>query len=198
MMDTNFQEIIGAVAAVTSVSTLIYYIISVIRGQTKPHLYTWIIWSILATIAFVAQISENSGSGSWSLGAFSLFCSLTAILALKYGEKHFTRFDKIALILALSAIIPWVITKDALISVVMVSIINLVGFMPTFRKSWDKPYDETLICYGITTIAMGLSLIALNPLTITSSLYNITILLSDAVFIIFCLWRRRALKNNAV
>lgn len=189
-------EMIGTVAALLSVTTFIYYIISILRGQTKPHLYTWTVWSILVIIAFLAQISENSGSGSWTLAAFSFFCILITLLSFKYGAKTFTPFDKIALGLALVSIIPWLITENALISVIMVSSINLVGFLPTFRKSYHNPFDEPLMSYAVTAIAMCLSLWALAPLTVTSSLYNITIASSNFIFIAFCLWRRHALKQN--
>jgi hypothetical protein len=38
--------------------------LSIFRGKTKPHLYTWLLWGTLGTIVTVVQITNEGG---WSI-----------------------------------------------------------------------------------------------------------------------------------
>lgn len=168
-----------------------YYLRSIFRGHTKPHMYTWLIWSILCTIGFFAQLTEDQGPGVWALGITSVFSWLNMFLCFKYGEKHITTSDKIALAGSLTAIIPWLMTKDPLGSVIMISIIDVVGFYPTIRKSWTKPHEENLTAYYFANIKMLLSVCALTKFNLTTVLYPLTIVVANTAFLVMCHWKRR-------
>ncbi|MDY0028632.1 MAG: hypothetical protein RBR86_01680 [Pseudobdellovibrionaceae bacterium] len=190
-MPEDFIQYIGLSSALLGSSTLIIYIYTMIKGQSRPHIFTWLIWSILSAIGFAAQLSQNAGSGSWTLGLVAALCAAITLLSLKYGSKDFSRRDMIALACALGALIPWIILKDPILSVVLISIINAIGFYPTFRKSWRQPHQEHLIPYSLSSLAMTLSLFALNEITISTSLYTITAALSNMLFVVYSLWRRK-------
>ena len=163
------QQFIGLIAFGLGLFGTVVYVRSVLDGRSKPHLYTWLVWGIITGIGFLAQIYDNAGPGSWAMGISSLACLFTAALALKYGEKEITRSDKIALFSCLSAIIPWLLTKDPLGSVIMISIIDAVAFYPTFRKSWKKPHEENLPTFYIANIKLTLSLFAMTNFTVITT-----------------------------
>lgn len=190
-MPDDLIQYIGLTSALLGSSTLVIYIYTMIKGQTRPHIFTWLIWSILSSIGFAAQISQNAGSGSWTLGLVAALCAAITLLSLKYGSKDLSKKDMVALASALSALIPWFILKDPVLSVVLISFINAIGFYPTFRKSWQQPHQEHLIPYGLSSLAMALSLFALNEITISTALYTITVALSNMIFVIYSLWRRK-------
>ncbi len=190
-MTLDIIHFIGLFSALLGSSTLVIYIYTMIKGQTRPHIFTWLIWSILSSIGFAAQLSENAGSGSWTLGLVAGLCATIALLSIKYGSKDLSRKDVIALICALSALIPWFIFQSPTLSVILISLINTIGFYPTFRKSWNNPYQENLLPYALSSVAMALSLLALNEITVTTSLYNITVAFSNLIFVFYALWRRK-------
>lgn len=187
----SYQDVLGSVAFIISLWGTFIYIRSILNGETKPHLYTWIVFSILTGIAFFAQISDNAGPGAWMMLATALSCATTAILSIKYGEKSRTKSDKIALISSLSAIIPWLLTKDAVLSVVMISLIDGVAMLPTIRKSWEKPYSENLPTYWLANLKNAIALLALTNFSITTSLYLISIMIVNTALIVVCVYRRR-------
>ncbi len=197
-MDFTYQEIIGTVAFLISLVGSVIYIVSILKGQTKPHLYTWLVFGILTSIAFFAQIHEHAGPGVWTTGMTAFSCIVTAILALKYGTKDIHRTDKISLAVSLLAIIPWMMMHDPLWSVVMISLIDCVAMIPTLRKSWNKPYEENVTTYAIANVKTILSVIALTNINMTTVLYPVAITLVNFVLIFLCLWRRRILgtQNN--
>lgn len=196
MFDFTTAEIIAVIGIVINVFSTSIYIRSIFFGNTKPHFFTWLTWSILASIGFFAQLHENAGAGSWALATASIGCITICILAIKYGEKVITKSDKIALAFSSIAILPWAITKDPLGSVILISLINLVGFFPTFRKSWAQPYNEKLFTFIVGSIPLALSLFSLNIINLTTALYTCTIVVANIVFVIFCMWRRQIVPRR--
>jgi hypothetical protein len=196
LIDISYQEILGSIAFVISLWGTFIYIRSILRGNTKPHLYTWIVFSILTCIAFIAQISDNAGPGAWMMGATAMSCFTTALLSIKYGEKARTKSDKIALFASLSAIIPWLMTKDPLLSVIMISLIDGIAMFPTIRKSWHKPYQENLPTYWIANLKNVIALFALTNFSMITSLYMISIMLVNTILIAVCVYRRKFVKQN--
>jgi hypothetical protein len=125
------------------------------------------------------------------MGATTLSCAATAILSLKFGEKTRTKSDKIALFASLTAILPWLMTDDALLSVIMISLIDGIAMIPTIRKSWIKPYEENLPTYWIANLKNVISLFALTNFTLITSLYLISIFVVNTTLIAICVYRRR-------
>jgi hypothetical protein len=159
-------------------------------GKTKPHAYSWLVWGLLTAIAFVGQLSGNGGPGSYVTGATAVISLGIFFLALTRGEKNITRSDKVNLAAALLAIVPWVLTNNLVFSVILISIIDFLGFIPTIRKSWHKPYEETLIHYALAGLKFVLAIIALDNYSVITWLYPATIVVANTSFVILLIVRR--------
>lgn len=186
-------SIIGLIALSIGVMQLCVYVVSILRKQTKPHLFTWLVWTLLSGIAFLAQLHDHAGPGSWAVGMDAFGCLLIAVLCLKYRDREITKSDWIALIASLSAVIPWILTKDPLYSVILISIIDVAAFYPTFRKSWFRPHEESLMTYIISGTKMLLSLFALENFTVTTSLFMIVMISTNIIFVTMCYLRRKSM-----
>lgn len=184
------QQTIGLIAFLISVAGSVLYFASIFKGDTKPHLFTWLVFSILTSIGFFAQLSDNAGPAAWTMGATALSCLATALLALKHGEKSRSRGDYIALFFSLSAIVPWLLTKDPLISVILICLIDSVGMYPTLRKAWNVPYSENLFSYSLANLKFFVALFAIENFSLVTVLYPVTIVIVNSILIIECLLRR--------
>jgi hypothetical protein len=187
----SHQEILGALAFLISLIGTIVYIRSIFKNESKPHFYTWLVFAILTLIAFAAQLADNAGPGAWMMGMTAVSCSTISLLSLKYGETSRTRGDKICLATALLAILPWFLTKNPLISVLMISAIDGIAMIPTIRKSWHQPYQENLLSYALANLKNLISLFALLNFTMTTALYPVSVCLINSTLIAVCLYRRR-------
>lgn len=190
-MEFDGQTILGGIALIMGIYASVIYFIAVVRKKSRPHLFTWLVWSILAWIGFIAQLSDNAGAGSWALGITAIFCSVTTILSLKLGTKDHTKSDWIWLTLSLSAIIPWLLTKDPFLSVLMICFIDGIAIIPTMRKSWNDPWGENLQSYAVHAIKFLLATFALANLTFITAAYPLAIVLVNSSLIALCLYRRR-------
>ena len=191
-----YREIIGFIAFAIGLWGTGVYIASILRGETRPHVYTHLVWGIVTLIACLGQLADHAGPGAWALGITAGACLFQAALALKWGEKNITRGDKLSLVAAFVAVVPWVLTDDPLLSVVMASIISCVAFFPTVRKSWTKPDQENLAAYLIANLKLGLSLVALTNFTVTTLVYPLSSIVINTAFVALCVYRRAALAPS--
>lgn len=169
------------------------YIRDIFLKKTKPHAYTWLIWTITQGVALAGLFY---GKGGWAELAFSVGTTLvfiTFLLSLKYGTRNITKFDTIVLVITLLAIIVWFKMHNPLLAVFMVSAIDFLGYLPTFRKTFQEPWSETVVAWVVfclTNILVIFSLNAYNLLTLT---YLITISTANLIIVAICLIRRRAI-----
>ena len=186
----DYREILGAVAAIIGVVGFLPYFSNLFAGRTKPHAFSWLIWGILSAITFTAQIVSGTGPGAWIIGVAATLSLAVFFIAIFRGEKEITTLDEISLISAALGIVLWIATTNPLWSVVIVSIVDAVGYVPTFRKTYRQPYGETLTLY-LGTVSFVISLFALQIVDLTTALYTTSLIATNIIFISMVLLRRR-------
>lgn len=192
---SNVEYIFGMSAALAGVIQYIPYIRDILNGRTRPHAFSWFVWGLPCGIIFAAQVVEGAAAGAWATAVTTILCTFIFILSFFYGEKEIKLLDWICFALALLAVALWVITKNPLGSVILITIADMLGFAPTIRKSLKKPYDETLSTYAIGGLKWILSLFALKTLTFTICLYPIAMIIGNWLLVSLLLVRRSALTS---
>lgn len=181
----DFKIIFGLIAALLAMTSSVLYIKDIFRGNTKPHTYTWLIWAIVTTIVFLGQVVSGGGPGSWSTGVSAVVTILTLIISLKggYGTKDITNFDKLCLVLALLSILPWLLVKSVLWSVILATLIDLIAFLPTMRKTWYAPQSESIGSMYVDAIKHSLSIFSMGSYSIINLIFPASVLLTKFVII---------------
>lgn len=172
------------------------YIRDTLRKKTTPHVYTWFIWGLVTAIAYGLQVGGGAGVGSWVTLVVAVFCFLIFAIGLRHGKKDITKSDTVFLILSFVALFLWLIAKQPVLSVILTSSIDMLGFAPTIRKSWNKPYSETLFFYEFSTFRHFLSLLALQNYSIVTWLYPGTWALANGLFSIILIFRRKQINKK--
>lgn len=192
------MELKLAFAVIANIITVVGYapyIWNIFAGRTKPHAFSWLIWFLLTGIAFFAQAVSGGGTGSWVTGFSALVSGVIFVLAVFKGTREYTRTDLVSLGVAGVAIVLWLVTDNPLLSVLLVTVTDAVGFIPTFRKSYNRPDEETALAYGMAALKFGLSLFALQSYSLTTWLYPASLVLMNGLFTSLLLVRRRQLKQ---
>jgi len=191
----ELKDIIGIVAIALTFIGYVPYIRDVINGKTHPHVYSWFLWGFLTFIAFALQVTANAGIGAYVTLAASLMCTVVFILGMRSsGKKDITKLDTVFFLLALVALGFWLIAKQPVISAILATGIDLLGFAPTIRKSWNKPHSETLSFYFLNTIRFMLAVISLQTYTIVTALYPVAWVFGNGLFALMLLIRRKQIK----
>lgn len=191
---TDLKYLVGILAVLLTFVGYIPYIRDTISGKTKPHVYSWFLWGFVTAIAFALQLSDQAGIGSLVTLAASIVCFVIFIFGMRIGDKDITKTDTLLLISAVFALIVWIFAKQPVLSVIIVSLVDMLAFGPTIRKSWKNPHSETLISYIINTARFGLALFALERYTIVTYLYPLTWFFANGIFSIILASRRRQIK----
>lgn len=184
-----YQIIFGYIAVILSIISYIPYIYDVLKNKTRPHIFMWILWSLLSGITYFIQIYNNAGAGSWSMAISTLACFFIFLISIKRGEKQIVLLDWICFLGALLAISIWLITSNQISAVLLTTLTALLSFIPTFRKSWHRPYEETALTFTINTVKWLVSLLALTEINFFNAFYLIIVLALNgllALMIIIC------------
>ncbi|HVV38802.1 MAG TPA: hypothetical protein VHD31_00555 [Candidatus Paceibacterota bacterium] len=185
------KELLGVITVVLSVVGFIPYIRDTIKGKTKPHLFTYLIWAIVTALAFFGQQAAGAGPGAWTTGVMAILTIVVLILCFKYGTNDVTRLDIIFLVAALIAIIPWFLTSDPTLSVVIATFVDVCAFFPTIRKTFKDPSSETLISWILNLFRHGLAILALASFAVATYIYPAALLVMNAVVVSIILSRRK-------
>ena len=197
MLIYPLKVIVAAIAVILSFVGYIPYIHDTLKGKTKPHIYSWFIWGFASLLVFFLQYGDNAGPGAFVTLAAA--CGCLAIFAISYrkGNRDITAADTAFFAISLAALVLWLFAGQAIISVILLCSVDLFGFMPTIRKSWSKPYTETLFTYGTSTLRFALAIYALQTYTIVTSLYPVAWLLANGSFAVLLVVRRRQLGKRS-
>ena len=169
----------------------VLYFRNILSGKTKPHFFSWFVWAVITGIAFAAQVFGNGGYGSFVMGFTALACVIIASLALFKGKRDFPIFDWLCLMSAFASIGLWIYTKNPVSSIVLITIVEVFAFMPTFRKGYFKPHEETAATFALSGFSFLLSLFALDRFTVITALYPGALVAMDGLFVIMLLIRRK-------
>ncbi len=190
---TDYHVVLGAIAALLGIVGYALYFRSIFRGITKPHLFTWVSYSLVDFIVFAAQVVKGGGPGAWTILTGQIGSLAVSVLALRFGEKHITKSDWASFIGVLCAIMLWIATKDPLGAVVISTVINFLAIAPTIRKSYVKPFEESMSIWILDTIRFSLSMTALASFNLTTALFPAAIVVGNLILIGTIAVRRRVL-----
>lgn len=189
----EYKFILGAAATVLGFIGYFPYVRDTLRGTTMPHVFSWFVWGVLEATAFFAQIAKGAQAGAWAVGASSVIAFFIAGVAFTRKDKQIRLFDWIALSGACVGIALWRLTSDPLLAIIAVTIADAFGFIPTFRKAYAKPHEETLFEYVCSALKWIVSLPALGSLNLTTALYPVSLIFTNSAFVVMAFVRRKSI-----
>jgi hypothetical protein len=192
----DFKIVLALIAIVMTVTGYFYYFKDIFAGKTKPHAFTWLVWAFLTAIAYVGQVSDNAGAGAWITLVTAIASFIICFLALKKGEKDITRSDWISLLGAGFALLLWFLTSNPLYAIILITLIDFLGFLPTIRKSISKPFEETLITYLLSGLKFVIAIAAIDHYSLITTLYPASLVFANLLFVILLIVKRKQVTQS--
>lgn len=188
----DFLAIIGA--SIMLFAT-VPYIIDIVKRKTKPNIVTWLTWTLLISIGAAALFASHQPNSALLLVGDAIATFAVVLFGLKYGIAKLDVFDVLCQIGAMVGLVLWLIFNSPMIAIVSTIAIDLIGTVPTFRHSWRKPDEETLITFALGVIATFLTLLSISHYSVTAWIYPAYLLLSNALIAILIIISRKQTKN---
>jgi hypothetical protein len=193
---SSMKEIISTIAVILTFVAYIPYYRDILRDKTQPHIYSWSLWGLLTVLLVALQIKGGAGSAIWVTIAAGLLCIGVVILSLRNGKKDITTSDTVVAILSLIAIGFWLIADQPAISITLVIVADMLAFIPTVRKSWNKPHSETLSLYVTNALRFFLALAAVENYTYLSTSWILAWAIGNALFSIMLAIRQKQVRDR--
>jgi hypothetical protein len=124
---TYAAPVLGVLAGVVGIADTIPYVRDTIRGSTRPHRGTWLIWSVLA---IVVSLSQRADGASWSLimaAAQAVLTGAIFLLSIRRGEGGLSPADVIMITIAGLGVIGWIVADEPVIATACVVAADLIG-----------------------------------------------------------------------
>jgi hypothetical protein len=155
----TLDAILIILATVISIAGYLPYIADIIKGKSKPHRVTWLIWSILGTV--LCFTSFELSDYDWMMICVPLVYmvgpTIVAILSFWYGEGGTSRLDIICFIFAFVGLALWLFLDLVVVALWISILIDGVGALPTIRKSFINPKSESMIGWTAFSLANALN-----------------------------------------
>jgi len=192
------KEFLAAIAVVLTFVAYVPYIRSIWRGETKPHVFSWIIWGVTTVFAFLGQLAGAGGIGAWPIGVSGVITLYVAFLAWqRRADSTITPVDWLFLAAALLSLPVWWLTNDPLWAIIILTVVDILGFGPTFRRAYHLPWAERVPYYVLMAVRNSISIAALVTYSWTTVLFPGAIAVACAAFVAMVLWRRRTTPRPA-
>jgi hypothetical protein len=194
----DVKIIISVIATVVLIAGFFPYVRDIFSLKTKPHIYTWLIWTITQGTAALGAFYGGGGWGALTLTIGTLLVFSIFLFSIKHGTKNITKGDTIVFIATLGAILVWWQLRMPLLAIIMVSVIDFLGYVPSFRKSYADPWSETLVSWNTASLSNILAIFALSEYNLITTVYLVTITLANTMLVLICFFRRRFIKQPVI
>jgi hypothetical protein len=196
----DFKIIIAILASLLAIIGNISYLTDTFQGKVKPHPYTWFIWSIVSMTTFLGGLAKGAGIGALPTGIAESFTILIFLFSLKYilhkEVGQIRMIDNYFLAAALLGLVPWALTHDPTISVVIVVCIDVVAFIPTLRKAWEHPETEKPLLYEMNVSRHVLTLFSLGAYNVATMFHSIAMICTNTLMTFFIVSKTNKKKST--
>lgn len=194
METVPYKELLSVIAIALTFAASVPYVYSILKGATKPHVFSWVVWGTTTFVVFLAQLKGQAGVGAWPIGVSGVITIFIAMLAYaKRGDVTITKTDWVFLLAALSSLPLWYVTSDPLWAVVILTTVDVLGFGPTIRKAYHQPQSEPLNFYALFAIRNLFVIMALEHYSLTTVLFPAVLGLTCVFIIALLMYRRQAI-----
>jgi hypothetical protein len=192
---SDWRELLGALSVLLALVAAVIYVWQTISGQVRPHPLSWFLFGVLSATGYWVQRDQGARAGSWALLAMIVICFLLAGLSVVRGERYFSRKEWAFLVAGCLVFLLYLFSKEPNAAAVLTTIIDALGYGPTFTRGWSHPRKDSATSFGLNSVKFAPSLAAMQPISFATCVYPSTLLLLNAAVTIMLLARRRALAK---
>ena len=192
------HTIFAVLAILFLVTSSLFYIASIFKGETKLERGTYFLWGFTSIITFAAQLSEGGRQAAVLTGFFTVEGLLFFVLSFKYGYGKLSKRDKRGIAIASLGIVFWLSTDQPLIAVLASIFVDGVGAVLLLIKSIEAPYTESLPAWVAYVVGSFFGLLAVEKFTLVQMAFPVYALIWGIVIVGGLVYSRSKLSNNPI
>ncbi|HSX15874.1 MAG TPA: hypothetical protein VLF40_03735 [Candidatus Saccharimonadales bacterium] len=146
---------------VLSLISPIFYTKSMLAGKAKPHRVTRLIVWLASIAGLLGVLHSTNVAGIIFAGIFLTRATYLLVMSFLYGVGGASRLDKLCLVIGCLAVAIYALTANGLLAILTAILADLIGYIPTFVKTWRKPETEDPTFFIIEGLAALLGIFAI-------------------------------------
>jgi hypothetical protein len=193
----ELAPVLGILAGIVGVADTIPYVRDTVRGVTRPHRGTWLIWGVLA---IVVCLSQRADGASWSLvmaAAQAALTTLTFLLAIRLGEGGVSPIDMLLIAIAGAGVVGWVVAGEPLVATACVIGADVIGAAMMVPKVRRDPGSETLVTFAGASVGGALAAGAVGAVDLSLLAYPLYYCVINAMLAVLIHHQRAALGSRS-
>lgn len=191
------QNTIGLVAGFISFISFFPYLVSTLRGKTKPQRATFAIWSAIDLVILISYFASGARETIWMLGVYTLCQICVFLLSIKFGMGGLDKMDIACLAGAAVGIAAWVLTKNPTAALYISMFVEFLGLLPLIKKAYLYPQTENTLSWTLAWMAALVNLFALTSLQPNIVSYPIYLFLSEGTIAVLLLLPKTRFRSSA-
>ena len=132
-----------------------------LQGKYAPSVFSRIVWLILSIISFAGVVASESTSASILLAGIFLFGNAAVcITSFWKGTKSIGNLELACLVILFMSAVVWVVFDAPLLSLGISLLAHFIGGVPTYKRAWENPKNESTGFWSLFFIASMVSTFA--------------------------------------
>jgi hypothetical protein len=167
-----------------------------LRGATRPHRGTWLIWGVLA---IVVCLSQRADGASWSLvmaAAQAVLTTLIFLLALRMGDGGLSAADGLLIAIAGAGVAGWLVAEEPIVATACIIAADLIAAAMMVPKTYRDPHSETLVTFACASAGGALAAGAVGMADVSLLCYPVYYCLVNGAMALL-IHHRRAVLGGA-
>jgi hypothetical protein len=192
---TDAVPVVGVLAGAIGVADTIPYVRDILRGSTRPHRGTWLIWGVLAVVVCLSQRADGA---SWSLvmaGTQVVLTTAIFVLAIRLGTGGVSIIDALMITVAGVGVAGWLVADEPIVATLCVVGADLIAAAMMVPKTHRDPHSETLSTFALASLGGALAAGAVGVLDVSLLLYPTYYCLVNGAIALLIAHRRRTLPR---
>lgn len=150
LLGTDIRVVAGLLSALLSAYAFFPYIRDTWSGRTQPQRASWLIWSVLGSIAFASLVHEGASTSLWFAGVQVGGTIMVFLLSIRTGAgQYLKRTDYLVLVAAALGLVLWYVTDTAAYALAITISISLLGGVCTVVQAYRNPDCETMSSWAL-------------------------------------------------
>ncbi len=173
----SLSNIFATLSGILQFTVLLPIIIGVFKGKIKPSTTSSGIWTLVSISLLLSSYFAGVRTNLPYILAGLLASGIIFALSIKYGYRKWSILDPVSVLLAVTSLIVWWITKRASNAVYLLTLVDWIAIVPVIYKSWHDPETESKLAWEINFVACILLILSIrnyNAVTLVVAITQIS------------------------
>jgi hypothetical protein len=188
--------VLGVLSGVVGAADGVPYVRDVLRGATRPHRGTWLIWSGLAIVVVLSQWADGATLSLIMPATGAVLTGVVFALAIRRGVGGVSTPERVMVGIAVAGVLGWLLADEPVVATACVVVADLVGAAIMVPKTWRDPHSETFATYALGSLSGALAAGAVGALDVSLLLYPVYYCLANGALAMLIVQRRSRLAGR--